>query len=423
MTRTTKLLSYPNGAFCKFASLTRSHLILILCLRPRSSSSSGIPANHIQARVSRELLKNRSTSERLITSSTVLKSQMHALQQLMLDWNFGEGGIFARLQDTSGALPSSFSRSPLTLSTIASLKLFGVLEKLNLDEDKMWKLLQQIEEQYGAPDEVPYHNAVHACDVVQSVTYLVSAGDLLGDLPTVALLSLLFGAASHDVGHPGTNNSFHVNTLSELAITYSDRSVLEHYHLSLAFRTLRQPQCDITKELSKGKANVFRELVIEMVLGTDIANHYSNLATFKSSVAATPHRPSREQPVLNTKSSIKCKALLHCADVGSVAKDWEIYHQWIDLLFEEFYKQGEIERSLGLVTASFMDRGISSPAKAQQGFIKCIAMEVFTAMSDWLPNLKPVLVDSALTNIQHLESLRIVEQEQRAASTDISKTL
>lgn len=387
-------------------------MTLRLFYSQKSSSATGFTDKSGQASFAGSLLGlNRSQGEKL--GSSTLKVRMNSLQQLLLDWNFGEGGIFARLEDTSNVLPPGFHSSPLAVSTIAAMTLFGVLDNLKLDETAAWNLLEEIERQYISSEKVPYHNSLHACDVLQSVTYFVHKGDLLEELPNVALLALLFGAAAHDVGHPGTNNSFHVNTMSDLAITYSDRSVLEHYHLSLAFKALRKPNCDIIKKLSKSEAKVFRELVIEMVLGTDLANHYANLASFKSSVVTNPDAFSESAPLMSTNSSIKCKALLHCADIGSVAKDWTVYKRWIELLFEEFYKQGDTERSLGLVTASFMDRGISSPAKAQQGFIKCIAMEMFSAVCKWLPELKPTLIDNTKTNLKHLADMKTAEQQER----------
>ena len=73
-----------------------------------------------------------------------------------------------------------------------------------------------------------YHNRTHAADVAQTVAMFLYD-------PTVAALcterdklAAVIAAAIHDVGHPGVNNSFNVNTKSELALVYNDISVLEN---------------------------------------------------------------------------------------------------------------------------------------------------------------------------------------------------
>ena len=56
------------------------------------------------------------------------------------------------------------------------------------------------------------------------------------------------GAAAHDYDHPGVNNPFLINTRSELAITYNDKSPLENHHVSSAFFILKEDQYNILKK-------------------------------------------------------------------------------------------------------------------------------------------------------------------------------
>lgn len=44
-------------------------------------------------------------------------------------------------------------------------------------------------------------------------------------LSEIEIIGLLIAALCHDMGHPGTDNNFEVNTFSKNALTYNDISV------------------------------------------------------------------------------------------------------------------------------------------------------------------------------------------------------
>ena len=49
----------------------------------------------------------------------------------------------------------------------------------------------------------PYHNAVHAADVVQTLGCMLLTEECRASLTAMELLAMLIGACCHDVGHPG----------------------------------------------------------------------------------------------------------------------------------------------------------------------------------------------------------------------------
>merc|ERR1719322_1551762 len=101
----------------------------------------------------------------------------------------------------------------------------------------------------------------------------------------------LIAAGIHDVGHPGTNPAFHTKTLSPLAVRYNDKSVLENFHVSLAFETMQKnQQCNWfallpTEFLARDDPaaapvnlqQYTRKGMISMVLATDMAKHPKHL--------------------------------------------------------------------------------------------------------------------------------------------------
>ena len=58
----------------------------------------------------------------------------------------------------------------------------------------------------------PYHNLIHAADVTQTTNYLLAQSRLAGCLSDLEIFATLIAAMIHDYEHPGTTNTFHVNT-------------------------------------------------------------------------------------------------------------------------------------------------------------------------------------------------------------------
>lgn len=69
---------------------------------------------------------------------------------------------------------------------------------------------------------------------------------------------------------------------SALARLYNDKSVLENHHLSAAFELMRNDNMNILSGLKADEYWEFRELVIDMVLATDMSNHFSQIKDMKA---------------------------------------------------------------------------------------------------------------------------------------------
>eukprot|EP00435_Cladocopium_sp_Y103_P016138 s1071_g4.t1 len=96
--------------------------------------------------------------------------------------------------------------------------------------------LCRLEAKYNS--DVPYHSNAHAADCANSLEVMLSNSGQ--DVHPLRTASCYIAALGHDVGHPGVNNAFMINSRHELAITYNDRSVLESFHAADA-RHSRMP--------------------------------------------------------------------------------------------------------------------------------------------------------------------------------------
>jgi len=283
--------------------------------------------------------------------------------------------------------------------------------------------MNRIESKYFDCSVVQYHNSVHATDVLQAAVCMLKIDDIHQSLldPNLSTFAVLFSAAIHDVAHPGRNQAFHVKTQSRLAILYSDRSVLEHHHLAVAFSTLRDPQVDFLKALDETDAKLFREKVIQMVLSTDMAMHIENINNLKELVDSSrplsraENRAARAitedtsvtdemNTLYESDNAVLLCSIVHLCDISNVAKDWSIYKQWIPLIFAEFFDQGDNERDLGFDVGVPYDRANCHPCEMQSYFIDFFVSEYLCTINVWCPRIGELLLANLQANKGHLEA-------------------
>lgn len=109
----------------------------------------------------------------------------------------------------------------------------------------------------------------------------------------------------HDFEHGGLTNDYLVNSMDKLAILYNDRSPLENHHLAAAFTIMCRPEYAFLNSLTKPELDKFRKSVIELVLATDMKQHFSILSHF-----TTVHRLNAAGTVTPSGSSVDIGAVM-----------------------------------------------------------------------------------------------------------------
>ena len=186
---------------------------------------------------------------------------MVALLQTLHEWDFN---VFAL---------ENYTQSYLRIITMTCLAELNILDNIDFDEMKLECFLNEIEKSYH---KNPYHNAMHAADVVQTTYHFCTKGGLIdaSGMNKISTASLIIAAAIHDVNHGGLTNHFLVSTSASLAIQYNDHSPLENMHLATAFSFLNLPQNNFMERLSISSRKEIRRLIIAIVLATDNDRHF-----------------------------------------------------------------------------------------------------------------------------------------------------
>ncbi|XP_060694922.1 cGMP-inhibited 3',5'-cyclic phosphodiesterase 3B isoform X4 [Hemiscyllium ocellatum] len=261
--------------------------------------------------------------------------------------------------------------------------------------------------------DIPYHNRVHATDVLHAVWYLttrpipgfqqinsdhvmgsdtdsdsgISPGRiaymcsrscaisddsyncLASNIPALELMALYVAAAMHDYDHPGRTNAFLVATNAPQAVLYNDRSVLENHHSAAAWNLfMSRSEFNFLANLDHVEFKRFRFLVIEAILATDLKKHFDFLAEFNAKQVNEVNNPGIDWTNENDRLLV-CQVCIKLADINGPAKMRELHLQWTEGIVNEFYEQGDEEASLGLPISPFMDRSSPQLAKLQESFI------------------------------------------------------
>ncbi|CAF4129576.1 unnamed protein product, partial [Rotaria sp. Silwood2] len=158
---------------------------------------------------------------------------------------------------------------------------YNLPNKLHISITALQNFLEQMESGYSKYRN-PYHNLIHAADVLQTTYQIIYSSGLMNWLSDHELFAMFVAAIVHDFEHTGTSNNFHIQSRSDVALIYNDRAVLENHHVSAAFRLMRQDEYNIISEFTSEEYKNFRHLVIEMVLATDMSCHFAQLKTMRS---------------------------------------------------------------------------------------------------------------------------------------------
>ena len=286
-----------------------------------------------------------------------------------------------------------------------------------IDRETVSAFLRDVEGEYAAPD---YHSAVHAADVVQAVAFMLAdaGGGLASRVEPRDAFLLLIAAAAHDVGHPGCNNAFLTASEDPAAVRWNDVSVNENGHLHACLRLLRER--GVLDGFANEERRACKSTLGRLVLSTDMAHHAKLLEGFMDAVTNAMETVSA-QSLANDEDGdyeagdedvrswsdpvLALCYVLHCADISNPARPWHLAREWGTRISEEFYKQGDRERALGLPVPALNDRraaGLTGAAAMmaanQLAFARYIVEPTLEGLMTIAPGAVEVMLDRLREN-------------------------
>jgi len=316
------------------------------------------------------------------------------MEKALLDINYNPSKILTKTFNIFELKEIIGQDNVLPIMGKTILDAFGLYSNDIISTEKLDPFLVSISNQYL--HTTLYHNSMHGADVTQSVClyFLNSNAEEVCQSLVLDLLGILIASLGHDLGHPGFTNPFHINSSSELALTYNDYSCLENFHASSLFKTIRNPKYDIFEKLQVPDYKTIRKRMIGDILATDMANHGKIMTVIKSKISINMSEKDSKFELLSGNDKTKFEEqqslfdfLIHAADLAHNTKLFSISLKWVELLSEEFWLQGDKEKSMNLPVSFLCDRDSYDIPKSQIGFIKGFIIPTFETLVNAFPTL------------------------------------
>jgi hypothetical protein len=254
----------------------------------------------------------------------------------------------------------------------------------------------------GARRSNPYHNHLHAADVLQAFycmlrTAFKDSPEFRASVTSEDVLACIIAAAGHDYGHPGVNNGFLRETLAPTHLMFTGESTLERMHVARTLDALflrdgdNSPFANVPKRCIADLVAV----VTKLVLATDMARHVEIMDAFSGWRGLRGEKTSFD----SQGKMLVLQMLMKAADLSNAFRPWVTCADWANRVYLEFVRQGAAEKALGLPVSRFMD-GSTTIAKTQDTFIPLIVLPLLSALAAVFPSFE-TYKEIASDNLKH----------------------
>ncbi|XP_071847542.1 cGMP-dependent 3',5'-cyclic phosphodiesterase-like isoform X2 [Apostichopus japonicus] len=305
--------------------------------------------------------------------------------------------------------PRGIPDADTILAVLSMFDDMGMINRWRIDKPTLARFTMLVKRGYR---DTPYHNWSHALTVGHFCYLLYKNFNNLEYLEEIEVFALFVACLCHDLDHRGTNNSFQVHSKSVLAALYSSEgSVMERHHFAQAMCILNTEGCNIFENLSRKDYQNVLDLMQDIILATDLAHHLRIINELKQ-MASDGY----------VKSNPRHRQLLMCllmtsSDLSDQTKNWMTTKKIAELIYREFFTQGDLEKAMGLETPEMFDREKAFIPELQINFLEHIAQPVFLILHDIFPKARP-LVEAVQCNKSMWTKLKSESLERRLSSTN-----
>ncbi|XP_076297920.1 cGMP-dependent 3',5'-cyclic phosphodiesterase [Lasioglossum baleicum] len=281
--------------------------------------------------------------------------------------------------------PKSIPEKHMPCYTIKMFNDLGFIKHWKMKVPTLARFILYVKRGYR---DAPYHNWVHAFSVTHFAYLLIKNLHLISENYMTHLQALVFLVAclSHDIDHRGTSNSFQMMCSTVLASLYSSEgSVMERHHLAQTMCILNTEDSNIFENFSSEEYSEALDLLKNNILATDLAEHF-RVAEIQENIMKNKYVKSDPK-----QQKLFFDMLMTCCDLSDQTKHWRVSKETAEHIYDEFFSQGDLEKSMGSSPIEMMDRERASIPDLQVQFITNVVLPVFTNLAALFPVVQPLV--------------------------------
>ncbi|XP_041055953.1 cGMP-dependent 3',5'-cyclic phosphodiesterase isoform X2 [Carcharodon carcharias] len=277
--------------------------------------------------------------------------------------------------------PRSVLEENTTMAILGMAEDMGFTTTYKIDVKTLTRFCMMVRRGYR---DLPYHNWMHAFSVTHFCYLLFKNLPLHDFLADMEILALFVSCMCHDLDHRGTTNSFQVASKSVLAALYSSEgSVMERHHFAQAIAILNSEGCNIFENFSRKDYQRMLDMIRDIILATDMAHHLRIFPQLQEMVKAYDNDSATHH------TQLLCLLMTAC-DLNDQTKGWKTTTKIAELIYKEFFSQGDLEKAMGNNPLEMMDREKAYVPELQISFMEHIAMPTYKLLKDIMPQAEPL---------------------------------
>jgi cAMP-specific phosphodiesterase 4 len=160
--------------------------------------------------------------------------------------------------------------------------------------------------------------------------------------------------------------------------------------------------------------------MISCILATDMTYHLKHFIDLRNYLQLYEISEGKniERLITNDEKNINANQqmildnTLHLSDISNPSKIGSVYDKWVDLVLNEFFNQGDLEKKLNLPISFMCDRTTTTKPKSQIGFITKIVKPYFELYYNMIPEIKPY-IDNLNSNFERYKKMEIEDERNK----------